>query len=195
MSASSCSPTSHPRRPLRLGEWTFWQDPVGTGPLKFTDLQPGEYVKFEAHADYWNPEYVSSVQSVDMQNIEDPTARTAALTSGRVDIIGQVRGPMIAEVEASSDARIVTVPGASITVLKFDHWVGDIIADIYPILDGQEAVDKYDSPLGDMRVRRAISHAIDRQQIVDTLYGGYGHTLGYGHVPHLQRFQRLAPAS
>ena len=163
-----------PKAALEAGGMDFWQNPVGTGPLKFTDLQPGEFVKFEAHADYWNPEYVSSVQSVDMQNIEDPTARTAALTSGRVDIIGRVRGPMIAEVEASSEARIVTVPGASIMVLKFDHWVDDIIADIYPILDGQEAVDKYDSPLGDMRVRRAISHAIDREQIVETLYGGYG---------------------
>ena len=149
-------------------------DPVGTGPLQFKDLQPGEYITFEAFADYWNPEYVSNVQSIDMQNIEDPTARTAALTSGRVDIIGRVRGPMIAEIEGSSEARIVTVPGASITVLKFDHWVDDIIADIYPILDGQEAVDKYDSPLGDMRVRRAISLAIDREQIVETLYGGYG---------------------
>ena len=163
-----------PKAALEAGGMDFWEDPVGTGPLKFTDLQPGEFVKFEAHEDYWNPEYVSRVQSVDMQNIEDPTARTAALTSGRVDIIGRVRGPMIAEVEASSDARIVTVPGASITVLKFDHWVDDIIADAYPILDGQEAVDKYNSPLGDMRVRRAISLAIDRQQIVDTLYGGYG---------------------
>ena len=163
-----------PKAALEAGGMDFWQDPVGTGPLKFTDLQPGEYVKFEAHADYWNPEYVSSVQSIDMQNIEDPTARTAALTSGRVDIIGQVRGPMIAEIEGSSEARIVTVPGASITVLKFDHWVDDIIADVYPILDGQEAVDKYNSPLGDMRVRRAISLAIDREKIVETLYGGYG---------------------
>ena len=162
-----------PKTALEAGGMDFWMDPVGTGPLKFTDLQPGEYVKFEAHADYWNPEYVSSVQSIDMQNIEDPTARTAALTSGRVDIIGRVRGPMIAEIEGSSEARIVTVPGASITVLKFDHWVDDIVADEYPILDGQEAVDKY-GPLGDMRVRRAISLAIDRQQIVDTLYGGYG---------------------
>jgi peptide/nickel transport system substrate-binding protein len=163
-----------PKAALEAGGMDFWENPVGTGPLKFTDLQPGEYVKFEAHDDYWNPEYLSSVQSVDMQNIEDPTARTAALTSGRVDIIGRVIGPMIAEVEASSDARIVTVPGASIMVLKFDHWVDDIIADVYPILDGQEAVDKYDSPLGDMRVRRAISMAIDREKIVDTLYGGYG---------------------
>ena len=163
-----------PKAALEAGGMDFWEDPVGTGPLKFKDLQPGEYITFEAFADYWNPEYVSNVQSIDMQNIEDPTARTAALTSGRVDIIGRVRGPMIAEIEGSSEARIVTVPGASITVLKFDHWVDDIIADIYPILDGQEAVDKYDSPLGDMRVRRAISLAIDREQIVETLYGGYG---------------------
>ena len=163
-----------PKAALEAGGMDFWMNPVGTGPLQFEDLQPGEYITFEAFADYWNPEYVSNVQSVDMQNIEDPTARTAALTSGRVDIIGRVRGPMIAEIEASSEARIVTVPGASITVLKFDHWVDDIIADVYPILDGQEAVDKYDSPLGDMRVRRAISLAIDREKIVETLYGGYG---------------------
>ena len=163
-----------PKAALEAGGMDFWEDPVGTGPLKFKDLQPGEYITFEAFADYWNPEYVSNVQSIDMQNIEDPTARTAALTSGRVDIIGRVRGPMIAEIEGSSEARIVTVPGASITVLKFDHWVDDIIADIYPILDGQEAVDKYDSPLGDMRVRRAISLAIDREKVVETLYGGYG---------------------
>ena len=125
-----------PKAALEAGGMDFWMDPVGTGPLQFKDLQPGEYITFEAFADYWNPEYVSNVQSIDMQNIEDPTARTAALTSGRVDIIGLVRGPMIAEIEASSEARIVTVPGASIMVLKFDHWVADIIADIYPILDG-----------------------------------------------------------
>lgn len=163
-----------PKAALEAGGMDFWEDPVGTGPLKFTDLQPGEYVKFEAHADYWNPEYVSNVQSVDMLSIDDSIDRLVALAVGVVDIIDLVRGPMIAEIEGSSYARIVTVPGASITVLKFDHWVDDIIADEYPILDGQEAVDKYNSPLGDMRVRRAISLAIDRQQIVDTLYGGYG---------------------
>ncbi len=109
-----------------------------------------------------------------MLSIDDSIDRLVALAVGVVDIIDLVRGPMIAEIEGSSYARIVNVPGASITVLKFDHWVDDIIADEYPILDGQEAVDKYNSPLGDMRVRRAISLAIDRQQIVDTLYGGYG---------------------
>ena len=64
-----------PKAALEAGGMDFWMNPVGTGPLQFEDLQPGEYITFEAFADYWNPEYVSNVQSIDMQNIEDPTAR------------------------------------------------------------------------------------------------------------------------
>jgi len=157
----------------------FWMDPVGTGPLTITDLQLAESMTFEAYADYWNPEYTSHVQTVKMQNIEDPTALLAALRSGVVDIISSVKGPMIKEIQDDPNTSIIKVGGASIVVLKYDYPVDTIIAgESMPVdsagnPDNEASIAKYGA-MGDIRVRQAIAHAINRQEVIDALYGGFG---------------------
>jgi peptide/nickel transport system substrate-binding protein len=157
----------------------FWMEPIGTGPLRITDLQLAESMTFEAYADYWNPQYTSHVQTVTMQNIEDPTALLAALRSGVVDIISSVKGPMIKEIQDDPNTTIVKVGGASIMVLKYDYPVDTIIAgefmptDSAGNPDNAANIEKY-GPMGDIKVRQAIAYAIDRQQVIDTLYGGFG---------------------
>lgn len=43
-------------------EWDFWDNPVGTGPFKFGEKSPGQYIRFDKFSEYWRGEpYLDSI--------------------------------------------------------------------------------------------------------------------------------------
>lgn len=116
--------------------------PVGTGPFKFESWSPGESVELSAYEDYWGDQ--GAVQEVIFQVIGETTARRQALESGSIDGYDLVAP---ADLGALEDAGFNLVNRDPFNIL----YLG--INQLAPGLD-------------DPNVRKAIAHAIDKEQLV-----------------------------
>lgn len=152
---------SSPAQWEKLGrDWeAFARMPSGTGPWKLDKLLPRERAELVANKSYWNAALRPQIDRLVLIPIPEATTRVAALLSGQVD-------------------WIENVPPDAIPRLKSGGF--KILHNVYPhvwpylvsFLDG--AVTK------DVRVRKAINLAIDRDGLV-TLLGGYA-VPAKGHV-------------
>ena len=142
----------------------FNQNPVGNGPFRFVSAAPGDRWVFEANPDY--PEGLGGRPNLDRivwRVIPDNTAQATALRTGEIDIAIGVRATELAGLDAQDGIRAVEKPANNY------FFIG---------LNGLRP------PLGDARVRRALSMAIDRQEILTALRGGYGRLAAGPVSPH-----------
>ncbi len=139
---------------IPLGEMrttAFNRNPVGNGPFRFVSWNANQQVVFEA-----NDEFVLGRPHLDrivFRIIPEQTTELTELLTGRLDLIRAVPPAEAARVEGSSVARLLTYSSRSYTFLAWNT-----------------RVPQFEDP----RVRRALSMAIDRQQIVDALLYGFG---------------------
>lgn len=145
---------------LQASPKTFDEDspaePVGTGPYVY-DAEasiPGSRYVFTAREDYWDPE-AQHYDRITMSPYTDATALLNALRDNQVDFTNTQSTTQIADAEAA---------GYSVDLHPV-NWKGYLLAD----RDGE-----VDEPLGDVRVRQAINHALDREALVEALEGGHG---------------------
>jgi peptide/nickel transport system substrate-binding protein len=131
--------------------------PVGTGPFKFERWAKGDrivLVKNDAHRDA----AAVKLKQVTIRFIGDPSAQVASLLAGDVDL-----WPNIGAAEAlgrlRADGRFTVQPGQT---------EGETIL----------AINNRKKPFDDVRVRRAVSHAIDRKAIIDGAMQGFGTPIG-----------------
>ncbi|HLV11886.1 MAG TPA: ABC transporter substrate-binding protein [Trueperaceae bacterium] len=131
--------------------------PVGTGAFVFAEYVPGSHVRLERFADYWE-EGLPYLDSAEFRIVSDPNARFAALQAGDIDLIGVALLPeQFQQVQANP-------------ALKGTQ--GSATAEITLALNN--AVE----PLDDPRVRQAITHAIDKNAIVQGAMFGLGTVIG-----------------
>ncbi len=116
--------------------------PTGTGPFMFDSWEPGAETTVSAYADYWGEQGV--VQEVIFRVIGDTTARRQALESGSIDGYDLVAP---ADLGALEDAGYTLVNRDPFNIL----YLG---------------MNQADPALSDIRVRQAIAHAIDKEQLV-----------------------------
>jgi peptide/nickel transport system substrate-binding protein len=121
--------------------------PVGTGPFKFVERVFGERIVLAKNAEYWNAKRVPKVDTLIFRPIVDVAARELALQSGQVDIIA-TPSPDSTDFLASQGFNVVMGPVPTIYLI----W-----------LNMKEPV------LQDVRVRRAMSMAIDRAGLCEHL--------------------------
>lgn len=145
------SPTAFGRDPIGVGT-----RPVGTGPFRFVEWIRNSRFVVERNPDYWQPgkPYLDRVVFRGMQNTE---TRETAFLSGQTDIILQPSMRFIYRMR--SDKRVQL---------------------FYPAGFGTEGVyfNLKSAPLDDLRVRKAVAHAMDRELLARTL--GFGvPTLAY----------------
>ncbi|WP_213422310.1 oligopeptide ABC transporter substrate-binding protein [Bhargavaea massiliensis] len=135
--------------------------PVGLGPFKVENIVPGESVELVKNEDYWNGDV--NLDKI-IVRIIDNTATVGALQNGDVDMIAiqPVSGP---EVEKLDNVEIVTAPGLSYYYVGFK--LGKYDADKREIV---EEVPKYQ----DVNLRKAMAHAINREEWIDAFFFGYG---------------------
>jgi peptide/nickel transport system substrate-binding protein len=142
---------SVPHRDMRRAAFNL--QPVGNGPFVFVDRQAGARWTFRRNASFpaslgGPPDLAGFVVSV----VDEPTTKFAGLASGDLDVAG------ISPTMAALTAR--------------DPWLRVID---YPILFSTGLVfNVHKPPFDDVRVRRAISAAIDRDRIVRAALAGYG---------------------
>ncbi len=137
-------------------------EPVGTGPFRFVRWVKGDRVEIERNPDYWGEE--PALAEATFKFIPDPAAATAAMLAGDIDAFANFPAPE-ALIQFEADPRFVVVIGST---------EGETIL----------AINNAKPPLDDIRVRRALAHAIDRQAIIDGAMMGYGTPIGSHFAPH-----------
>lgn len=138
---------------------------IGTGPFIFAEYKPGEYYRLTKNTNYWG-KGEPSLDEIIYRILPDRAAAATALEAGEIQLAAFSAVPL------GDLNRISHVPG-----LK-------VIADGYEALTYQLIVEinHRRKELSDLRVRQAIAHAINRQQVIDTVFLGYA-TLSTGPVP------------
>jgi peptide/nickel transport system substrate-binding protein len=142
----------------KVGGDGFKQHPVGAGPYQFVSQDPGLGLTLEANEHYWRK--VPFIKRLVLKSIPEDTTRLAMLKRGEADIAYGVMGAVAEEIQRDSNLTLVPVLG---TVTQ---WM-DFFAQWDPT-----------SPWADVRVRRAATHAIDRQAISDAESLGHSKPTG-----------------
>ncbi|MDV2496036.1 MAG: ABC transporter substrate-binding protein [bacterium] len=136
------------------------REPIGTGPFRFVEWRPDEYILLEAFPDYW--EGPAKIERVMLKVIPDQTVRLLELERGGVDLLINLVPPdSLPRLERNSDLRIVSRPGSSFSYIGFNLE---------------------DAVLRRRLVRQAIAHAIDRRGIILNILKGLA-TLARGLLP------------
>lgn len=136
----------------------FAQKPVSLGPYKFKSLAPGgSELVLERFDDYWGEK--PGVKNLVFRVITEPTSRVNAALRGEVDLA--VALPF------SDFARLKKEPGLNV----FDTPVA---SPIYV----RAYTNVKDSPLANVKVRQALSHALDTPAIIKSVLHGVGAPLG-----------------
>ena len=136
--------------------------PVGTGPFRFEDWVRGDHVTLAAFPGYWGTK--PALARATFRFISDPTAAFAAVMAGDVDAFPSFPAPETL-VQFESDPRFRVMIGTT---------EGETIL----------AMNNRNPPLNDARVREAIAHAINRQEVIDGAMYGYGMPIGTHFAPH-----------
>lgn len=144
-------------------------DPVGTGPFKFVRWVKGDSVMLERFDGYWGEP--ARLSGATFKFIGDPAASLAAMLAGDLDAYPSFPATEnLPQLEA--DPRFDVVVGTT---------EGETIL----------AMNNRDKPLSDLKVRQAISHAIDRQAVIDGAMFGYGTPIGSHFAPHHPAYEDL----
>ena len=127
--------------------------PVGTGPFKVKSFSPGTQSTFVRFDDYWQARpYLDEIVITDYA---DQVSQVNALLAGQVDAVNLLSTDVISEVQGESK-NVLLSPGGGWNPFTM-------------------RVDT--KPFNDVRVRQAMRLVVDRQQMLDLVFGGFG-TLG-----------------
>lgn len=138
---------------------------VGTGPYKFIEWVPGDRIVFESNPEYWGGK--EPWDKVIIKPISNATARVAALLAGDVDFIDFVPTADIEKLK--KDPKINMAQSVSNRVIYL-HIDSD--RDESPFVTDKNDKPMKKNPLKDVRVRKAISKAINRDAIVERVMEG-----------------------
>lgn len=132
----------------RLGG-KFARQPVGTGPYRFVEWIPGDRITLERNEHYWDGQ--ARMRYLVLLQLPDGRQRIQALESGAADVIQQLAPDDIALIRLDPELRLVSAPAALVAYV---------------------AINTQRRPLDDVRVRRAIAHAVRREALVRLVYQG-----------------------
>ena len=139
---------------------------VGTGPFKFAEYRPGEYYRLERNAGYWSDDQ-PALDEIIYRVLPDRAGAATALEAEEIHLAAFSAVPL-----ADLD-RISKVPGLQVVTRGYEALTYQLIVEI----------NHRRKELADVRVRRAIAHAIDRDFVVRTIFLGHAQT-ATGPVPH-----------
>jgi peptide/nickel transport system substrate-binding protein len=125
------------------------ENPVGTGPFKFVSWKKDESITLEKFNEYWGEG--AKVDKVIFKVTKENSVRASELMTGAVDIIDGISFNDVAQLE-SSQAVVDKANGMNINYMAFN-------------------TDR--APFNDSKLREAIAHAINRDELVEYLYQGY----------------------
>ncbi|WP_254452262.1 ABC transporter substrate-binding protein [Roseicella sp. DB1501] len=139
---------------------------VGTGPFRMVSHRNGDRILFERNEGYFGTP--PAWQRVTYRMITNDAARTAALLAGDVAFIDQVPTSDLAKLRGDARVALSEITGLRLIYLALDH----ARREASPFVADNEGKPLPRNPLQDVRVRRALSMAIDRGAIVERVMEG-----------------------
>ena len=127
----------------------YFKNPVGTGPFRFVEWRKDERIVLARNDDYWGPK--AKIKRLIFKPIQEASVRFLELAQGTLHGLDNLNPEYIEEIRANPQLNLLTQPGMNIGYLAMN-------------------MDK--KPFSDLRVRRAINHAIDKKALVDNFYQG-----------------------
>jgi len=137
---------------------------IGTGPYKLVEWARGDKIVYERNKDYWGEKL--AYDKIIVRPITNDGTRVAALKSGDVDLINFVPPADVAHLEKESGLTLSKSPSTRLIYLHLDSDRDDT-----PMVT-DNAGNKIKNPMKDVRVRKAISMAINRSAIVSRIMEG-----------------------
>ena len=147
-------------------------EPIGTGPYRFVNWARGERIRLEKYDDYWGD--APAIAAVDYQWRQESSIRAAMVQTGEADITLSVASQDILP-EDWEEGRAVNFPIPGVALLRFDM--------VDPL-----------QPISDLRVRKAINMAIDRQGFIDVVFNGLGQPANHVFSPTTIGYDDTVPA-
>ncbi|MBW6398431.1 ABC transporter substrate-binding protein [Roseomonas sp. HJA6] len=158
---------------------------IGTGPYRWVRWTPQQDVTFERSPNWrGTPEPWERVQ---IRFIPNDSARVAALLAGDVDVIDTVPTGLHARISGNAATQLIKTDSV------FTHYFYlDSMSDQVPNITGLDGQPLPQNPLRDLRVRQAISHALNREALANRVMEGGATATGQiapvgliGHVPEM----------
>ena len=150
-SAASTNSLIMPAKALKeLGPQKLAEKPIGTGPFRFVEWKRDERLVLERNPDYWQGP--ADVSRVTFRFIPEFSARMAALLSGEIDVMKDVPPHAVEAIEKSGRAKLRSTVSSRINYLAL--------------------VNLKPGPMQDVRVRRAMNHAVDVDELIKQVLKG-----------------------
>src|SRR6056297_999249 len=148
-------------------------NPIGTGPYMVESWEKDEEMVLTFFEGYWRER--PEADKVILRPITNPATRVAALLSGEVDILIDLPVQDVEKIKENEDVEVITLP------------------DLRLIFLGMETTE---GPLADVRVRKAIYHAINEDAIVEHVMNGHAYPAAqfypefvFGFNPDIERLE------
>jgi len=142
---------------------------VGTGPFHYAENRPGEYTRLVRNASYWEAGR-PFLDEIVYRVLPDRAAAANALEAEEIQLAAFSAVPL-----ADLD-RIARVPGLKVFSTGYEGLTYQLVVEI----------NHRRKELSDLRVRRALAHAIDRDFVVRTIFRGFA-SVSQGPVPRNDR--------
>jgi peptide/nickel transport system substrate-binding protein len=153
-----------------VGDQKFNLEPIGSGPYKLKGWQKGVQSQLEANDAYWRGR--PPFKTVTFRVVPDVSTRVADLRTGKADLIRQLSSDEATQIKSDPKLQILSTPTERIGYMFINALAG---------------------PTADVRVRRAIAHAIDNKTIIEALLQGYAKPVNivltpdnFGYVPDVK---------
>jgi peptide/nickel transport system substrate-binding protein len=147
-----------------------WKNVNGTGPFMLADFVQGNSNTYVKNPNYWGTEKINGVDvklplldKVVYRTIKDEATFLTALRTAKLDILENIRWSAVDELKKSAPQ------------LQWSKWLS---------MTGQFVAMRVDAkPFDDIRVRRALNFAVNKQEIVKEYYGGNAELFAYPQHP------------
>jgi len=141
-----------PIYPCHVPAATMRQHPVGTGPFKFVEFKPNEYIKVAGNPDYWKPDrpYLDGIDFVIMKEVGP---RDLAFFAGKFDVVPfGVSPPTLKDFKAQAPKTMCAITPVNVPRTML--------------------INIHKPPFDNPELRRAMTLAIDRQAFSTIINGG-----------------------
>lgn len=158
--------------PSAVNRWgdDFGRNPVGTGPFILEKWIPGEMAVLVKNKNYFGKP--ANIDKIIYKPVPEGSARAIELESGQADIVNRIPPEAVARLKANPNLNIRIIPSTF---------------QVFWELNSRKA------PFNDIRVRKAVNYAVDKEAIVDKILGGYGSVPDGLFPPGVQARMKLLP--
>lgn len=138
-----------PKAIASTGKDALTAKPIGTGPFKFVERKADEHFTMAVNPDYWGGK--ANIDEIILRPIPDANTRTVELETGGVDLIPTLAAADVERVTKNEKLRVESSVGSNYRFIFFN-------------------LEK--PPFDNKNLRLAVAHAINKDQIIKTIYPG-----------------------